>query len=547
MDAVSDRHTETVVVMSSAQVGKTEIINNIVGYYIHQDPSPILLVQPILDMAKSWSRDRLAPMLRDTPVLKGAVREAKSRDSGNTIFYKSFPGGHITMTGANSPTNLSSRPIRMVLFDEVDRYPPSAGTEGDPISLGKKRTNNFWNRKEIQTSTPTIKGTSRIEFSYENSDKRRYHVPCPHCDEYQVLKWAQVQWEEGQPETAVYICEHNGCIITNSNKPLMLKKGEWRAENPFKGIAGFHLNELYSPWVKWAEMVANFLIAKKSPEQLKTFINTSLAETWEEEGEKLEEDFLLARREHWGDNAPEDVLLVTCAVDVQGDRLEAELVGWGAGEERWSLDYRIFYGDPAQPEIWGEVDSYLHQRIRTQDGRQLTISCACIDSGGHHSLQVYGFCKGKHQQGIYAIKGGNESSRALITKPSTNNKLKVLMYTIGVNSGKERIISRLQLTEPGPGYYHFPADREKEYFSQLLSEKAITKYNKGFPYKAWVKTRVRNEAFDLAVYNLAALYITGVNLDRLAVEVKRPAAPPPKKEEKQGESWLPRKQGWLDR
>ena len=222
MDAVNDPRTEMVVIMSSAQVGKTEIINNIIGYNVHLDPSPILLLQPTLEMAEAWSKDRFAPMLRDTYVLKGLVKDPRTRDSGNTLLHKRFPGGHITMAGANSPASLASRPIRLVLCDEVDRYPVSAGTEGDPVSLAKKRTTTFWNRKILLTSTPTIKGASRIESAFEQSDQRRFYVPCPQCGEKQTLKWQQVKWEQGdpkdgdekhKPETAAYICEHNGCII----------------------------------------------------------------------------------------------------------------------------------------------------------------------------------------------------------------------------------------------------------------------------------------------------------------------------------------------
>jgi len=267
MDALGDPTVEAVVIMSSAQIGKTEIINNVVGYHIHLDPAPILLLQPTLEMAEAWSKDRFAPMLRDTRALHGLVRDPRSRDSGNTLLHKRFPAGHITMAGANSPASLASRPIRLVLCDEVDRYPVSAGAEGDPVSLARKRSTTFWNRKLLLTSTPTIKGASRIESAFEQSDQRRYHVGCPHCGEYQVLKWQQVRWntdpqkegdEKHQPATAVYVCETNGCIITDADKPDMLKSGRWIADAPFSGTAGFHINELYSPWVTFAQMVTEF-------------------------------------------------------------------------------------------------------------------------------------------------------------------------------------------------------------------------------------------------------------------------------------------------
>ncbi|WP_417905277.1 phage terminase large subunit family protein [Candidatus Tisiphia endosymbiont of Micropterix aruncella] len=251
MDAVNDPKIEMIVVMSSAQVGKTEVINNIVGYHIHQDPAPMLIVQPTEKLAESWSTDRLTPMLRDSEVFKNLVKDPKSRDSGNKILYKRFPGGHITMAGSNSPSSLASRPVRIVLCDEVDRYPASSGSEGDPVNLAKKRATTFWNRKIILTSTPTIKYFSRIELAYLQSDQRRYYVPCKLCGEYQTLKWSQVRWPKDKPEEAHYVCEVNGCILHDNDKMSMLQRGKWisEAQGESNNIAGFHLSEIYSPYV----------------------------------------------------------------------------------------------------------------------------------------------------------------------------------------------------------------------------------------------------------------------------------------------------------
>jgi phage terminase large subunit GpA-like protein len=269
MDSIADPLVSEVVVIKSAQVGWTEILNNAVGYYVSQDPAPILVVQPSVEMAEAWSKDRLAPMLRDSPSLRNAVSDAKSRTSGNTLLHKTFPGGHLTVSGANSAASLASRPIRIVLFDEVDRYPASAGTEGDPVTLGKKRSTTFWNRKTLLGSTPTIAGKSRIEAAYETSDKRRYWVPCPHCDEFQVLKWSAVKWDGNDPATALMHCVGCGVGWTDAERYAAVRKGEWRAEEEFRGIAGFHISELYSPWVKLSETVLAFLAAKGKPEMLK--------------------------------------------------------------------------------------------------------------------------------------------------------------------------------------------------------------------------------------------------------------------------------------
>lgn len=285
MDAISDPRAETVVIMSSAQVGKTEIVNNLVGYHIHRDPAPILVIQPTTEMCEAWSKDRLAPMLRDSPELRGRVSEAKAKTSGNTLRQKKFPGGHLAIVGANSAAGLASRPIRILCCDEVDRYPASAGSEGDPVKLGTKRTATFWNRKVILVSTPTTAGVSRIEKAFLESDQRHFFVPCPHCGDAQRLRWPQVKWTDGDPLSARYHCIACGAGWTDAERWAAVRKGEWVAEAPFTGTAGFHLNELYSPWRCMAETVRDFLDAKSRPDMLKTWVNTALGETWQEQGD----------------------------------------------------------------------------------------------------------------------------------------------------------------------------------------------------------------------------------------------------------------------
>ncbi|WP_341760857.1 phage terminase large subunit family protein [Candidatus Tisiphia endosymbiont of Thecophora atra] len=519
MDAVNDPKIEMIVVMSSAQVGKTEVINNIVGYHIHQDPAPMLIVQPTEKLAESWSTDRLTPMLRDSEVFKNLVKDPKSRDSGNKILYKRFPGGHITMAGSNSPSSLASRPVRIVLCDEVDRYPASSGSEGDPVNLAKKRATTFWNRRIILTSTPTIKYFSRIELAYLQSDQRRYYVPCKLCGEYQTLKWPQVRWPKDKPEEAHYVCEVNGCILHDNDKMSMLQRGEWisEAKGESNNIAGFHLSEIYSPWVTWARMTAEFLKAKMMPETLKTWVNTSLGETWEEGGDKVDETSLLSRKENWGNVVPNGVVIITAGVDVQNDRLEVEIVGWGVKEESWSLDYRVIYGDPARSEIWDDLDNILEQNIKHQSGINLRIASVCVDSGGHHTQAVYAYCKKRQLRRIFAIKGSSIAGKALVSRPSIANRMRVKLFSIGTDTAKEMIYSRLKITELGPGYCHFPINYDAEYFKQLTAEKIVTYYNKGFPTRKWEKPAgKRNEALDCRVYALAALYILNPNLELLA-------------------------------
>jgi len=515
MDAFSDPTIETIVVMSSAQVGKTEILNNLVGFHVGQDPAPMLVVQPTLDMAQTWSKDRLAPMLRDTPALSNLVSDPRSRDSGNTTLHKIFPGGHITACGANSPSSLASRPVRVVLCDEVDRYPVSAGAEGDPVSLARKRASTFWNRRIGLFSTPTLKGNSRIETAFEESDKRFYFVPCAHCGHEQTLKWAQVRWDEGQPETAAYMCEDCGVLWTDAERVRAIKNGHWQATAESKRVAGFHLSGLYSPWTPLESAVLDFLEAKKQPATLRVFVNTYLGETWEDQGERVDDYAVAERREDFGEQLPREILVLTAGVDVQDDRLEIEIVGWGKDEESWSLDYKTIYGDPSSPAVWQDLDSAFAQEFEREDGKILHVRAACIDSGGHHTNSVYTYVRPREGKRIFAIKGVGGEGKPLVGKPGRNNIGKIRLFPIGVDTAKDLLYSRLKISEPGPGYLHFPLKRSDEYFRQLTAEKIVIRYHKGFARREWVKMRPRNEALDVRVYAMAALGILNLNLNTL--------------------------------
>ena len=515
LDAFNDPQIDTVVVMTSAQVGKTEILNNVVGFYIAQDPSPILVVQPTLDMAQTWSKDRLAPMLRDTPALQGLVKDARARDSGNTTLHKLFPGGHITACGANSPSSLASRPIRVVLCDEVDRYPVSAGSEGDPVSLARKRSATFWNRKIAMFSTPTNKGNSRIETAFEESDKRSFYLSCSHCGHEQTLKWGNVRWDEGKPESAHYVCEDCGAVWDDADRIRAIRAGKWVAEEPGKRVAGFRLSGLYSPWTPLESAVRDFLEAKKQPATLRVFVNTFLGEVWEEQGESVDDYQVAERREEFGETLEKSILLLTAGVDVQDDRLEVEIVGWGKDEESWSLDYRTLYGDPSSPAVWQDLDNILGQQFEREDGKILTIRSACIDSGGHHTNSVYTYVRPREGKRIFAIKGVGGTGKPIVGRPSTNNIGKIRLFPVGVDTAKELLFSRLRITEPGPGYCHFPMSRTDEYFRQLTAEKQVTRYHKGFARREFVKTRPRNEALDVRVYAMGALAILNLNLTAL--------------------------------
>jgi len=522
MDAFCDPEVEFVTLMTSSQVGKTEIVNNIIGFFIEHDPSPMLVIMPTLEMGNAWSKDRFAPMLRDTPSLRGKVTDAKAKDSGNTILHKVFPGGHITIAGANSPASLASRPVRIVLFDEVDRFPPSAGTEGDPVKLGTKRTQTFWNRKIFHNSTPTTKGASRIESLWEESDQRHYYVPCPHCGTFQKLIWAQVKWEKHDLDTVRYECEHCKAELNEFYKTQMIEHGEWRADHPErKKHAGFHINELYSPWSTWRGIVESFLEAKKRPETLKVWINTTLGETWEdEESYSISDEVLAARIEDYVD-VPMEAVLLTAGIDIQDDRIECVVKGWGLNDESWFIDHRAIYGSPARGEMWNELDQYLLKSWKHESGITLRTVCACIDSGGHFTQNVYEFVKRKQFRRIFAIKGMSGVGRPLVGRPTLNNKSRVNLFPVGVDTAKELVFARLNIEEQGPGYMHFNRKCDEEYFKQLTAEKQVTKFNKGFPTKVWVKVRPRNEALDCEVYSLAAVTILNPDLAKVSENMKK--------------------------
>jgi phage terminase large subunit GpA-like protein len=519
MDAANDHKINTIVFMKSAQVGATEILNNIVGYFIDQDPSPTLVLQPTLAMAQAWSKDRLANMIRDSERLRTKVKDPKSRDSGNTVLSKKFPGGNINIVGSNSPAGLASRPIRILLCDEVDRYETSAGAEGDPINLAVKRTTTFWNRKVFITSTPTIKGLSRIEVAFEESDQRYYHVPCPHCATLQVLEWEQIHWEKSKPETAEYTCKHCDTVIPESKKMWMLQNGQWIAKNETKKIAGFHISELYSPWRTWVDMAVDFYAVKNQPEMLKTWVNTALGRTFDDPGESIEYGSLLDKRETYDhETIPNEVLLLTCGVDVQGDRLEAQVVGWSHNNECWVIDYKVIFGDPSSTHVWRDLDQYLLNSFTREDDRVLKIVSTCVDSGGHHTQQVYAYTSKRVHRKIFAIKGSSQTQKPIAGRPSFVGRARHVLYPVGTDTAKEVIYSRIKAEKAA---IHFPATVDEEYFKQLTSEKRVVKYVKGAKKFQWVAKRRHNEALDTLVYAFAAVYILQPNYDRIELLIKQ--------------------------
>lgn len=528
MDELSPQSKVTRVVFDKgAQVGGTECGNNFLAYVIACAPGPMLYVQPTVEVAKRVSKQRIAPMLEASPALRGRVQEPRSRDSGNTVQMKEFPGGVLIVTGANSAAGLRSMPVRYLFLDEVDEYPGDVEGQGDPIALAERRTSTFrFTKKVLLVSTPTMRGTSRIEREYLASDQRRYFIPCPFCGTFDFLLFTDGGWRGDQgthhflefdprdPETTAMRCSGCKALVPEFHKTQMLARGEWRATAEGDGrTAGFHLSALYSPlgWVSWSDCVAEFLSAKSDPFRLKAWVNTILGETWEEKGEGIEASTLVGRLEEYAAEVPVGVGALVAAADVQDNRIEVVVNGYGDGEECWTVAFEVLHGDPSGDEIWHKLDEVLLREFTHASGRKLPIECAVIDSGGHHTERVYKFASTRVERRVFAIKGGTDRGKPLVGRPTFTNKYRVPLYVLCVDTGKEIVTGRLRVPSPSPGYLHLPgALLDEEYLSQLTAEKSVRKYFKGRGWaREWVKTRERNEALDLNVYALAALYILG--------------------------------------
>ena len=533
MDCLSSTSAvQRVVMMFAAQTGKTEAGANWLGYVIDHAPGPMLMVQPTVDMAKRLSKQRLESLINDTPVLAAKIAPARSRDSGNTMFSKEFPGGMMILTGANSATGLRSTPCRYIFCDEIDAFPSDVDGEGDPVSLAEKRATTFARRKILLTSTPTVKDFSRIEAEYERSDQRRFYVPCPCCNVMQWLKWPQLKWENNEASTAAYECEVCHERFAEIHKAAMLRRGEWRATAPSNGkTAGFHLSGLYSPlgWLSWAEMVDDFLRAKTDAPMLKSFVNTRLAETWEEDfASKVSADGLLERCEHYeAAMVPEGGLALTVGVDVQDNRLAISVWAWGREEEGWLLDHQEIYGDPSRQELWKQLDEVVLREWPHAVGRPMRPDVMAIDSGGHFTAEVYQYARERGRQGVVAIKGQSQRGKPPIGKGSKVDvnyqgrtlKRGALVYPVGGDTVKTTLFGRLKHNEQGAGFLHFHMGTTGEYFEQLTAEKQVLRYNRGgFPTREWVKKpSARNEALDCLVYAYAGLNLMYQRFDRRTI------------------------------
>jgi phage terminase large subunit GpA-like protein len=545
---------ERTVFMKGAQIGGTECGNNWMGYIIHQAPGPMMAVQPTVEMAKRNSKQRIDPLIEESEVLRKLVRDPRSRDSGNTVLSKDFPGGVLVMTGANSAVGLRSMAARYLFLDEVDAYPGDVEGEGDPITLAMARTRTFARRKVLLVSTPKITGMSRIEAAYEESDQRKYWVPCPTCREFQILKFAQLRWPKGDPQSAVYICEHCGQEIRNHQKQSMLARGEWRAGAKGDGrTAGFHISSLYSPvgWFSWGDAAKQFEQAQKNPALLQVFVNTVLGETWTLLGEAPEWQKLYDRREDYKVGlVPRGGLFLTAGADVQKDRIEVEIAAWGRGKESWSVDYRVFEGDTSRAAVWEKLTGLLNESFTTESGLELPIMQLAVDSG-FATIEVYQWAR--RQGGRVLVIKGDSRTPSLIGSASPvevgpmGAKLKRGVRVWPVNSGmaKEELYRWLRQDRPTDedvakgipfpsGYCHFPRYSE-EYFKQITAEQLVTKIVKGYRRHEWQKMRERNEALDCRVYARAAAGRVGIDRfqEKHWADLERRVGAPPVQDVKQ--------------
>ena len=524
------KQCERVVMMTSAQIGKTEILLNVIGYYVDREPSPILLLQPTLEMGKAFSKERLVPMIRDTPCLAGRI-DLKARTSDNNILYKKFSNSsHITIAGSNSPASLASRPIRILLCDEVDRYPETAEKEGDPISLAQMRTQNFRNRKIILVSTPTMAVSSRIEKAYNLSTQEVWNVPCPECGEYTPLLWENLTYKE--TTEPLMICPH--CHKSNPERKWKSeqKKGIWIANNGENTTRGFHMNAFASPWTTWIEIVRKYEEACKNGDHaLKVWTNTVLGLPYENLAGTVDAMAVMSNAEDYEAELPGGVLVLTCGIDVQDDRLELEVVGWGLGKESWGIEYRVIYGNPGTSGLWEELDAYLSRTWSYHDGTEIGLSCVFIDSAGHYTDDVYKFVKGKNRRNIFAIIGRGRFGMACVSKPSRSNRARIPLYTVGVSTLKGMLFSRLNAELGEPGYCHFPKGRgySDTYFKGLLSERMVIKRKDGQEYITWEMRdkKIRNEPLDCRIYATGALELLNPDMKSRSMKREKDKKNPP--------------------
>lgn len=553
MDAFTQPGVYEIVVMASAQVGKSEIELNMMGRAIDNDPGPMLYVQPTDKVAEDYSKRRIAPMIAACPSLRDKVYAAKGRDAANTITMKTFPGGSLAIIGANSPSDLASKPVRYIFLDEIDRFPDSAGTEGDPIGLAERRTETYrHNRKIVKTSTPTIKGVSKIEKAYMKGTQEEWHTECPHCRQFSYIhfndiKFDKEEFKDENGETNYNVSNSRWqCPVCKRETPEYEVKrlpAKWVVKNEralANGVRSFRLNAFMSPWSDWNDIALTFLQAKDDPDKLKVFHNTMLGESWELRDRSGVPEKLYDRREHYTAEVPDGVLVLTMGVDTQDNRLEYEVVGWGREEESWGISRGVIPGRPDAPGVWEEIDELLDQEWKLKNGMRLRIGATFVDSGGHFTEDVYRECAKREVRRVFAIKGESGESKTYVRlMKKSDSSIKSNKFMIAVDGGKEAIMYAATVEKPGPRYMHFPTDYrcgyDLEFFRGLCSEKLIIKRQRGQNVLVWEKTYERNEPLDCRNYARAAFRYFRWKLDNIEAALHGEDLTPPPITAKQAE------------
>ncbi|AVO37383.1 phage terminase large subunit family protein [Pukyongiella litopenaei] len=520
LDMMANAECSRITLMWGAQVGKTQTALCGQAFFIAQDPCSQIMMQPSQGDLHTWLETKFNPLVEENPTLQDVIAKPRGRDGVNNQRMKSYPGGFMMFSWSGSPKTMRGRSAPKIVCDETDGYDRTK--EGHPVGLLWQRAATFGDQRLlVEISTPTIKGASWIEAAFLEGDQRRFQIACPHCGSHQVLNWAGVCWDknpdgEHLPETAHYVCAENGCVISDGERIAAIRSAErqgagWKPSRPFRGHASYHINELYSCFRRLQDIVQSFL-DKKAANDLQTFTNVSLAETWVEEAEEIAADKLMKRATSYAAQVPADVGVLTAGVDMQEDRLEIEVVGWGLGETSWNIDYKVIWGDPTQGEIWSELFDYLGETFRHEHGADLRIVATCVDTGGSKGLtqSAYENLAGKHRSRIFAIKGKGGWDRPVVSAPKPTKSGRkgrpVKLFTVGTDEAKLVIAKRFNL-ETGPGSCVFSTERDVEYFEQLTAERLVTKWIRGFPVREWHKARDRNEALDCRVYAYAALKI----------------------------------------
>lgn len=558
MDCMSNDDVRSITFMKSARVGYTKMIVAAIGYFAEHKRRNQLVYQPVDDDADDFVKDEIDPMLRDVPAVQRVFPYYNSKSKHNTLSKKSFIGSTLDIRGGKAGKNYRRMSKDVVYYDELDGFDEDIENEGDAVTLGDKRVEGATFPKSIRGSTPKIKGQSQIEKCFDRADQRfRYHVPCPHCGELHDLKWGGpdasfgFKWANDDPSTVGYLCPHCACLYTyeqyvQSGLPVgrwVSDDGIWiDADGYFHAEDGeiiqapehlaFHIWTAYSVMVTWEQIVKEFKAAQKDRSKLKTFVNTTLGETWEEdEGDRTDAHTLMLRREPYT-GVPDGVIAIFASVDTQDDRFEIQYDGYGVGEERWSLRYRRIYGDPSRPGVWDKLEEELLRTFTKDDGTILQVALAVQDHGGHYSDEVNKFSKRMGVHFLIPVKGSSTPNRPVATFPRKRNANGVYLTEVGTDTAKSLLYQRYGIADPGPGYVHWPISEEfdRTYFDQVTAEKRVRRYKNGRPIYVWDAGKKRNEATDVSVYSLAAVRIAQQNFGlRLVAPESTPPDPAPAK------------------